>query len=182
MNKDTIRRQVKARKALLTDKERVDAAKKVFDQLESLAAFVMSERILIYNSLPDELPTRNFIDRWQANKRFFLPRVNGVDLDILPYDKTRMQMGAFRIEEPSGDDIQNATSIDLIVVPAVAYDRYGNRVGRGKGYYDRLLRHTKALTIGVAYDFQLMDEITTEPHDVPVDIVITESGTYFTHR
>lgn len=182
MNKDSIRRHVKARKALLTDSERADAAEKVFARLESLAAFAMSDRILIYNSLPDELPTRSFIGRWQARKRFFLPRVNGVDLDILPYDRTRMQMGAFRIEEPTGDDVQEVNSMELIVVPAVAYDRNGNRVGRGKGYYDRLLRRTKAMTIGVAYDFQLMDEIDTEPHDVPVDIVITESGIYFKHR
>ena len=66
----------------------------------------------------------------------------------------------------------------MIIVPAVAYDRQGNRIGRGKGYYDRLLRKTRAMKIGVAYDFQLFDEIEVEPHDIPVDIVITESGTY----
>lgn len=70
----------------------------------------------------------------------------------------------------------------MVVVPAVAYDRSGNRVGRGKGYYDRLLGETKALKIGVAYDFQLVDEIDAEPHDVSVDIVITPSGTYTIHR
>ena len=72
--------------------------------------------------------------------------------------------------------------MELIIVPAVAYDRQGNRIGRGKGYYDRLLSRTKALRIGVAYDFQLVDEIEAEPHDIPVDIVITETGTYICRR
>lgn len=178
MNKDDIRRRVKARKSLLTEKERSDSARNVFDQLEKLAAFALSNRILIYNSLPDELSTRDFIQRWIGSKEFFLPRVNGIDLDILPYDSQRMHIGAFRIEEPTGTDITDPELLEMIIVPAVAYDRNGNRVGRGKGYYDRLLKRTKALRVGVAYDFQLVDEIDCEPHDIPVDIVITETTIY----
>lgn len=178
MNKDDIRRRVKARKSLLTEKERSDSARNVFDQLEKLAAFALSNRILIYNSLPDELSTRDFIQRWMGSKKFFLPRVNGIDLDILPYDSQRMHIGAFRIEEPTGNDITDPELLEMIIVPAVAYDRNGNRVGRGKGYYDRLLKRTKALRVGVAYDFQLVDEIDCEPHDIPVDIVITETTIY----
>jgi len=60
-------------------------------------------------------------------------------------------------------------------VPAVAYDRRGNRVGRGKGFYDRLLSRARALKIGVGYGFQLIEDgIDADPHDVPVDIVITD--------
>lgn len=182
MDKEYIRRHVKARKSLLSDEERLSAARSVFDRLESLVAFAMSRNILIYRSLPDELSTRAFIDKWSGTKSFFLPRVNGLDLEILPYNRTRLQLGAFHIEEPEGDDLQNPDSMEMIIVPAVAYDRNGNRVGRGKGYYDRLLSRSKALKIGVAYDFQLMDEVETEEHDIPVDIVITESGTYIHRR
>lgn len=175
MDKDYIRRKVRARKRLLDEAERLQAAENVFNQLEKLAAFAVSNRILIYNSLPDELSTRAFIDRWQAKKKFFLPRVNGVDLDILPYDRTSLHVGAFRIEEPDGNDIADPDEMELIIVPAVAFDRQGNRVGRGKGFYDRLLSRSKAYKIGVAYDFQLFDEVDSEPHDVPVDTVITET-------
>lgn len=180
MDKDYIRRKVRARKSLLERDEIVGAATKVFQQLENLAAFAVSNRILIYNSLPDELSTRSFIDRWASRKQFFLPRVNGIDLDILPYDRTRMHVGAFRIEEPTGDNIASPDTMDLVIVPAVAYDRSGNRIGRGKGYYDRLLRLTNAMRVGVAYDFQIFDDIEPEPHDIPVDIVITETAIY--HR
>ncbi|MCM1401947.1 MAG: 5-formyltetrahydrofolate cyclo-ligase [Bacteroides sp.] len=176
MNKDDIRRRVKARKRLLTEIERNEAASRVFEQLERIAAFALSNNILIYNSLPDELSTRGFIDKWSGSKRFFLPRVNGVDLDLLPYEKTSLKMGAFHIEEPTGDDISDPREMELIIVPAVAYDRSGNRIGRGKGFYDRLLPRSNAYRIGVAYDFQLFDELEVDEMDVPVDMVITETS------
>ena len=85
------------------------------------------------------------------------------EIDV--YKRQRTHLGAFRIEEPDGDDTTDVGQMELIVVPAMAYDRKGNRVGRGKGYYDRLLSSTKALKVGVAYDCQLVDEITAEATD-----------------
>lgn len=177
MKKEDIRRIIKARKCLLSEDEKIRAAESVFSKLEEAAAFLLADNILLYHSLPDELSTREFIDKWHSRKRFFLPRVNGLNLEILPYDKSRLHIGAFSIEEPDGADTTDISQIDLIVVPGVAYDSRGNRVGRGKGYYDRLLARARALTVGVGYDFQLVDEIDAEPHDVRVDFVITE-----THR
>ena len=168
--------QVKARKSLLNDEEKKNAARRVFDFVEKTAAFMLADHILMYHSLADELSTRDFIDRWADRKRFYLPRVNGVNLDILPYSKSRLHLGSFNIEEPDGDDVVDASEIELIVVPAVAYDRQGNRIGRGKGFYDRLLSTTKAVTIGVAYECQLYDEIETDEFDAPVQYVVTESG------
>lgn len=176
IKKDEARRQAKARKSLLTDLERKTAAQKVFDLVEKTAAFMLAENILMYHSLIDELSTHDFIDRWSARKHFFLPRVNGVNLDILPYDKSRLHLGSFNIEEPDGDDTVDLSEIELVIVPGVAYDRRGNRVGRGKGFYDRLLADTKAVTIGVAYECQLYDEIEIDEFDVPVQYVITENG------
>lgn len=183
MNKDDIRERVKARKSLLSQAEKAFAAKCVFDRLEQSAAFLLAENILLYHSLPDELSTREFLDKWSGRKHFFLPRVNGVNLDILPYDRSHMALGAFHIEEPQGDDTADINSIELIVVPAIAYDKRGNRVGRGKGYYDRLLQSTAATKIGVGYDFQLISEdIPVEPHDVAVDIVITDRRRLVIHH
>ncbi len=180
MNKEDIRRRVKARKTLLDDIDKARAASRVFEMLERTAAFMMADRILMYHSLPDELSTREFIGKWASRKHFYLPRVNGVNLEILPYDEQRLALGSFHIEEPTGRDTASIDDIELVVVPAVAYDRKGNRVGRGKGYYDRLLADTRATKVGVGYDCQLLDEgeIPAEEHDVRVDIVITESGTW----
>lgn len=176
MKKEDIRLRVKAQKSLLSPMEKAAAAEAAFALLEREAAFMLADRILMYHSLDDELSTRRFIDKWHSRKSFFLPRVNGLNLEILPYDRSRMSLGAFHIEEPQGDETVSVSDIELIIVPGVAYDRAGNRVGRGKGYYDRLLADSKAMKIGLAYDFQLVDEIDAETHDVKVDVVITDKG------
>lgn len=177
MKKDEIRRLVRASKALLDDSEKQAAADRVFSAVRNMAAFVMAKNVLMYHSLPDELSTRAFIDSMEGcGKRFYLPRVNGLDLEILPYEKTRMHLGSFCIEEPDGDDTVDISCIDLVIVPAVAYDRQGNRVGRGKGYYDRLLARSSAVTIGVCYDFQLFDSIDAEEHDIPVHFVVADGA------
>lgn len=178
MNKETIRTRIKARKSLLSPSERAEAARRVFEQVERTAAFMLADHILMYHSLPDEVSTREFIDRWHTRKHFYLPRVNGVNLDILPYDRTRLHLGAFNIEEPVGDELVDINDIELVIVPGVAYDRHGNRLGRGRGYYDRLLRGTRAATIGVAYSCQLCDDIEPDEYDVPVHCVITDTGVY----
>lgn len=175
INKRDIRRRMKTLRTMLSDMEKECAADSVFEQLEKTAAFMMADKVLMYHSLPDELQTVKFLKKWSGRKHFFLPRVNGVNLDILPYEEQRLELGAFHIEEPTGDTVSNPEEIELVIVPAVAYDRKGTRLGRGKGYYDRLLSTLKATTIGVGYDFQLYDELPSESHDVPVHMVITPS-------
>lgn len=177
MEKHEIRRKIKAMRQMLSEAEKISAAEQVFERLEKCAAFLLADRILMYHSLPDELPTRRFLDKWHDKKRFYLPRVNGVNLEILPYDESRLELGAFHIEEPTGDNETDPNEIELIVVPAVAYDRRGNRLGRGKGFYDRLLAETKATRIGVGYEFQILDELPVEEHDVPMDMVISQTTT-----
>lgn len=160
---------------MLSHDEKSSAALEVFERLEKSAAFLMADKILMYHSLPDELPTIEFLNKWGSRKRFFLPRVNGVNLEILPYDQSRLELGSFQIEEPQGDELTDPSELELVIVPAVAFDRRGNRLGRGKGFYDRFLQSTKATKIGVGYDFQLFEELPAEEHDVPMDIIITQS-------
>lgn len=159
---------------MLSDIEKLQAAEEVFSQLENTPAFMMADNILIYHSLPDELQTISFLKKWRDRKHFFLPRVNGVNLELLPYVESELRKGAYDIEEPTGTATTDVDEIDLMIIPAVAFDRKGNRLGRGKGFYDRLLAESKATKIGVGYEFQLIDEIPAEPHDVPMNIVITQ--------
>ncbi len=176
MEKREIRRKVKALKSMLSMEDKISASRAVFEAVEKSPAFLLAERILMYHSLPDEVSTHEFLRKWHTKKRFFLPRVNGVNLDILPYDDSRLELGAFHIEEPTGDELTPVEEIELIIVPGVAFDRRGNRLGRGKGFYDRLLADSRASKIGVAYDFQIVEEIPAEPHDIKMDIVITNNG------
>jgi len=180
IDKKELRRKIKNMRLVLTEEEKRLAAESVFSRLERTAPFLMSTHILLYHSLPDELSTHAFLEKWGTTKRFYLPRVNGVNLDILPYEQSRLELGSFHIEEPTGDDVIDPAILELIVTPGVAFDRKGGRLGRGKGYYDRLLATTKATKIGVAYHFQLIEDIPLEEHDVPVDMVITDQGTFVT--
>ena len=175
--KNEIRYKMKSLRLLLPETSRKSAAEEVFERLEKTAAFLLADRIMMYHSLPDELSTHDFLKKWSGRKRFYLPRVNGVDLEVLPYEESRLELGSFHIEEPTGSDLTDPSEIELVVVPAVAYDRKGKRLGRGKGFYDRFLKNTKATKVGVGYEFQLVDELPAEPHDVAMDMVITQHTT-----
>lgn len=177
MTKYDVRQRIRSLKQMLDDTDKISAADSVFERLERTAAFQLAEKILMYHSLPDELETHRFLNKWKNRKTFFLPRVNGAELELLPYDETRLEIGSFHIEEPSGSDTCPVEEIEVIVVPGIAFDRHGRRIGRGKGFYDRLLKTAKAVKIGIGYEFQLMDEIPSETHDVYMDMIITEHST-----
>lgn len=175
--KSELRYKMKSLRVLLPESARKSAAEEVFERLEKTAAFLLADRIMMYHSLPDELYTHDFLRKWSGKKRFYLPRINGVDLEVLPYEESRLELGSFHIEEPTGNEITDPSEIELVVVPGVAYDRNGRRLGRGKGFYDRFLKTTKATKVGIGYEFQLVDEIPAEPHDMPMDIVVTQKTT-----
>ena len=100
--------------------------------------------------------------------------VVGDDLELRLYaGDDRLAPGAFHIEEPRGEPFTDYAGIDLAVIPGVAFDRAGNRLGRGKGYYDRLLpRLADTYKIGLCYPFQLADSLPAEAHDVRMDEVV----------
>ena len=131
--------------------------------------------MLLYHSLPDEVDTHAFIRRWSAQKRILLPVVKGYDLELRLYTgDDRLTEGAFHIDEPTGTAFTDYAAIDLAVIPGVAFDRRGNRLGRGKGYYDRLLpRIPTAYKLGLCFPFQVLNQIPAEAHDIPMDEVLT---------
>ena len=130
---------------------------------------------MLFSSLPDEIPTHHIIERWATVKNVFLPRVNGDEIEIIKYEPGALKQGSYNILEPSSGKIEDAGILDLIIVPGVAFDRRGNRCGRGKGFYDRFLAKTTATTIAVCLDCQLVDNLPVEPHDIPAQHVVTVS-------
>lgn len=171
MEKSDIRKAIKEAKKTLGKEAREEEARQCFLRLEEMDCYQRAKNILAYASLPDELPTGEFLQTASHSKRLFLPRVNGNDLDILPLDNCAV--GAFGILEPIGDDVHSVKEMDLIIVPAVAFDRLGNRLGRGRGYYDRLLADAVCPKVGVAFSLQILDSLPTECHDIMMDAVVT---------
>ncbi len=149
----------------------------IMRQLFSLEVYQKADNIICYYPLKYEISDIPCID--DKSKTIFLPRVNGSDLDICPYDKNNISKGSFKILEPQTERINDYSIIDLIIIPCVAADRNGYRIGYGKGYYDRLLKHLsdKTVKIILSYSELLFDTIYPEPFDIKADIVITENET-----
>ncbi len=174
--KKQLRKLMRERKAALTAEQKQAEADAVFAAIERLPEFAQASTILLYYSMPDELPTHRVVERWSATKRVLLPRVAGDDLELVAYDGRLSSDNAFHIAEPTGPALDVVP--DLVVVPGVAFDRQCNRMGRGRGFYDRLLAMAASRTIGVALTCQMVEQVPCEPHDRPLDMVATAQGLY----
>ena len=151
---------------------------KIMERLEGADLFLRASCVAIYHALPGEVQTAGFIEKWYQEKRLLLPVVKGDDLQLRLYSgKESVTAGAFGIPEPTeACPVVPEDEIDLILVPGVAFDRRCNRLGRGKGFYDRLLSTLNIPKIGICYDFQLRDSIPVEPFDRKMDLIVTESA------
>ena len=177
MDKQTLRKQIREAKRAVpfSEKERRSAA--IMHQVEQLPRFLEAKVVLLYWSMADEVQTHDIVNRWYRQKTLLLPCVDGDDLLLRQYTGPEcLKAGElFGIGEPTGPVYTQVDRVEMIVVPGVAFDRKGNRMGRGRGFYDRLLKSTpNAYKVGVAFDFQMLDDIPMEPFDVPMDDVITE--------
>ena len=149
----------------------------LLSRLEESSCFKSAKTILLYYALPDEVNTHRFIEKWSGIKQIILPVVEGDHLLLKRYNgKEDLKMGAYRILEPCGPNIADMNEIDLCIVPGVAFDGQGHRLGRGKGYYDRLLPKIAAPKIGICFHFQLLDSVPSESFDIVMDEVWTEKG------
>ena len=133
-------------------------------------------RVLIYAPLPYEPDPRGLL-ALLPETRFYLPKVRGEDLLVLPY-KEPLSPGAFGVLEPPEGPPLPPERLDAVLVPALAYDRRGFRLGHGKGYYDRFLARLspQTLTIGWIPSALLLDDLPTDPWDQPVKLLVTEEG------
>lgn len=174
-NKNEIRRSISLLKKQYSADWRSRTSLKILERLEENDLFPDAKTILIYHALGDEVQTLPFIEKWHRAKRIILPVVEGEYLLLREYAPENMQTGSYSIQEPATGNNVHPSEIDLAVIPGVAFDRHCNRLGRGKGYYDRLLPQLNAPTIGIAFSFQICESVPTEPFDQPIDLVITET-------
>ena len=149
----------------------------VWEQVESLPEFIGAESVLLYWSMPSEVGTHAFARRWYGRKRLYLPRVEGEVLEIREYSPDGLVEGYRGIMEPS-PQAPCVSEVDLAIVPGLAFDAKGGRLGRGGGFYDRLLPSLHCPKVGVCRQGQLVDEVPMQAWDQKVDIVITPSNCY----
>ena len=132
--------------------------------------------ILAYYSLPDEVDTRQLLDDLVAEgKTVLLPKViDDENMEIRRYTgRQDLEEGILHLMEPIGEPLTDYEDIDIVVVPGLAFDAEGHRLGRGRGYYDRFLHRKKhPFCVGICFDFQKVAEVPVDEYDIPVDEVI----------
>lgn len=183
MDKKTLRAEIRKRKSACSMEEKARLSREIVSRLCEETHWLQAHVVLLYHSLPDEVCTHDLIRQASsAGKRVLLPVVVGSDLELREYQgEGNMEEGAFHILEPTGPAVTDLSDLDLAVIPGVAFTQDGHRLGRGRGYYDRLLAQLTShalharepYLIGICWPFQLVTTIPTESHDIRVDCVIT---------
>jgi 5-formyltetrahydrofolate cyclo-ligase len=192
-SKTALRAKMRAARVQLPLSEQRVASERVTAHLIATRLFLVSRRIACYLPSDGEIDPSGIIDRlWRMRKDVFLPVLSRLRHDRLWFAPAMPGMelvpNRFGIPEPrvTAHELVRAQEIDLILLPLVAFDIHGNRVGRGAGFYDRslaFLRHRRFLrtphVLGLAYDFQRVAKITADPWDVPIDGVVTDRSVYY---
>ena len=173
--KHILRKKVAQLKNAYSDTDFRSFSEEIFRKLEQTESFKASKCILAYYSFHGEVFTHDFIERYANEKTIVLPVVEKDRLVLRKYNGVNaMKMSSFGILEPEGEEFTDFEQIDLVIVPGMVFDRNMNRIGRGKGYYDKLLPSLQAYLVGVCYSFQLHDEIPSESHDFPMNCIISQ--------
>ena len=150
-----------------------------------------AKTIMLYLDFDNEVQTNNLIKELiSSNKIVACPVTLKEERKLIPYQilnlENGIKIGAYNIREPKVDECLKVdiSDIDIVIVPAVAYDVNCYRLGYGGGFYDRFLQklNPNAKTIGIAFDFQIFDEIPKESHDAKLDFVVTESKIYTSQK
>lgn len=172
-SKPLIRKAVKERVAAMSETDKQTEADVLFSYLENSELVRNSKKILLYHPMIDEIDVTNAIQKWAGTKEIYLPAIEGDDIVIRQYKSEQdLKIGKYGILEPVGAVLDNPEEIDLVIVPGRAFDIRGYRLGRGKGYYDRLLPKMRAIKIGVCFDCQYIFRVPAEEHDIPMDYVV----------
>lgn len=181
IDKQTIRRNHQAARKALPEHERIQASQALCACIQKLPLYQQATRIAMYQATDGEI---DLYPLWSnaedVGKTCYMPVMNikTKTLLFLPTTrKTPQQTNAYNMTEPEGphSDAARLDTLDLMLMPLVAFDNHGTRLGRGAGYYDRTLAHSKpSCLLGVAYEFQHVPFLSPEPWDIPVDGVVTE--------
>ena len=173
--KPEVRRQMRRLLSQLTPDACAEWSHKALAMLEAHPAFARARTLLLYYSLPHEPDTHAFLDAWSGRKRVLLPVVVGEELELREYaGPDCLAIGRFGIGEPQGPAFIDYGSIDVAIIPGLAFDPMGHRLGRGRGYYDRLLPRLSphTLRIGLCFPLQVIEQVPTDEHDRRVDLLI----------
>lgn len=180
IKKDEIRKQILEKRSNLSLEE-VDKKSELI--IENLAPYLKNaQNIMIFMDMKNEVRITKLIELY-PEKNFFISKIvnsKNREMKINKYNENELVLHKFGYYESSSDDFYDEKILDIVIVPALAFDSSKNRIGFGGGYYDTFLnkvreKNKNTLFIGVCYDFQMIEEVPIEGHDITLDLVINES-------
>ena len=180
IKKDEIRRQILEKRNNLSSKE-VDKKSELI--IENLTPYLKNaQNIMIFMDMKNEVRITKLME-FYPKKSFFIPKITDSknrEMKINKYEENELVLHKFGYYESYSSDFYNENILDIVIVPAVVFDLEKNRIGFGGGYYDTFLKkirgeNKKVLFIGICYDFQIIEKVPSEEHDVVLDFVVSES-------
>ena len=179
-SKKDIRKRVLEKRNCITDKEWEDKSRLICEKVVTHPFFLQADAIYCYVDYRSEAGTRRIIEKaWKLGKKVAVPKVLGDEMEfyyIQSYED--LEEGYKGIREPKQTNVAYDEDV-LVIMPGAAFDKTCNRIGYGKGYYDKYLQaQPNYKTIAIAFELQMVESIPTEAHDICPDIIITEEKTY----
>jgi len=178
--KDKLRKKLISLRKSISKNEVFEKSKKIKNRLFKMKEFKEASTILFYVSYDNEVYTHEMIKDSISNKKNIVLPVTDKKNKTLILSKLEsfydLSPGAYNILEPSKEKIKEISidDLDLIIVPGIGFDKNGHRIGHGKGYYDKLLKNSKAPKIGLSFESQIVKNVHIEKHDIHMDKIITE--------
>lgn len=181
IQKASLRAEVRERLRALDRVSRLENSRRITGHVLEFSAWQQSQTCCLFASLPSEPETRTLMTRaWSSGKRVALPRIQHPEegLSLHWVDSLQdLKRGPKGFEEPGADtEMARLADLDLILVPGIAFDRQGGRLGRGGGYYDRLLPRPecRAVLLGIFFSIQEVPRVPRETWDHPLQWIVTE--------
>ena len=183
MDKAQLRRTLLNRLYALPSEQRSERSRKACQNLVSIEPFQKASTVMMFVSLPHEVDTSEAIlHAWQLGKVVAVPKISWEQRHMIAVQISSLETGFsitdYGLRNPIAGVPVPFEDIDMVVTPALGFDRQGNRLGRGGSFYDRFFANDqlKALKCGFAFAEQVMDEIPVMEHDQPVDMLVTDEG------
>jgi 5-formyltetrahydrofolate cyclo-ligase len=175
--KQELRRQCRQIRKALGEAVRLQASQAICAQIENWPVFQQTSVVLTYMPIKSEVDLRPLLER-HPEKRWLIPRIlpeADYSMSFHPYDPQRLVHHRFGMDEPAADlPVISPEEIQLALVPGLAFDRYGWRLGYGGGYFDRFLKNFSGTSLGIVFAVLLLENIPHAEHDMPMNWIVTE--------
>ena len=175
IEKSALRKHLLERRDATSSELRDIVSEKIHENLKKISSYTNSQNIACYFPIGSEIDTHNImLGVLEQDKKMLLPKIteNNMEFYIVP-DLEKLEKGRFDIMEPK-DSCKKAGNIDCILIPTIGISKSGDRLGYGRGYYDKFLSSTNAVKISLTYSKQIVKSIPNESHDIKIDLIITE--------